>query len=82
MLPDDTRSKIKNITTGAIIKGSEDNCTAVRNLLCSSFSTSTTVKKDFESKAIIKEKQEAFLLQINWPLFRHQFTNLQLITVL
>lgn len=57
MLPDDTRRKIKNITAGVIIKGSQDNCTAIRNLLCASFPTSTTVKKDFEGKAIIKEEQ-------------------------
>jgi hypothetical protein len=61
MLPDDTRSKIENITAGIILEGSVDNCTALRNLLCSSFPTSTTVKKDFESKAIIKEKQAVVL---------------------
>src|SRR5215813_2036409 len=57
MLPDDTRSKIKNITAGIIIERSQDNCTTIRNLLCASFATSTTVKKDFESKAITKERQ-------------------------
>ncbi|HET6994256.1 MAG TPA: hypothetical protein VFI06_04690 [Chitinophagaceae bacterium] len=61
MLPDDTRGKIKNITTGTILEGGQDNCTAIRNFLCSSFPTSTTVKKDFESKAIIKEKQAIVL---------------------
>ncbi len=61
MLQDDTRSKIKNITAGVIIEGSQDNCTAVRNLLCASFPTSTTVKKDFEGKAIVKEKQAGLL---------------------
>src|ERR1044071_6720091 len=61
MLPDDTRGKIKNITAGIIIEGSQDNCTTIRNLLCTSFATSTTVKKDFESKTIIKEKQANFL---------------------
>ena len=61
MLPDDTRSKIKDIAAGTIIEGSQDNCTTIRNLLCASFATSTTVKKDFESKAIIKEKQAQLL---------------------
>jgi len=61
MLPDDTRGKIKNITAGIIIEGSQDNCTTVRNLLCASFATSTTVKKDFEGKTIIKEKQATLL---------------------
>jgi hypothetical protein len=57
MLPDDTRSKIKNITAGVIIEGSQDNCTADRNLLCASFPTSTTIKEYFEGKAVIKEEQ-------------------------
>lgn len=57
MLPDDTRRKIENITSGTVIKGSSDHCTAIRNLLCRSFTTSTTVKTDFESKAIAKKEQ-------------------------
>jgi len=61
MLSDDTRSKIKNITTGAFIEGTLDNCTTIRNLLCSSYPTSTTVKGDFESKAVIKKEQAEFL---------------------
>ena len=61
MLQDDTRSKIKNITAGVIIEGSQDNCAAVRNLLCAGFPTSTTVKKDFEGKALVKEKQTGLL---------------------
>ncbi len=61
MLPDDTRRKIENITSGTVIKGTPDHCTAIRNLLCRRFATSTTVKKDFESKAIIKEEQALIL---------------------
>jgi len=61
MLPNDTRGKIKNITAGIIIKGHQDNCTTIRNLLCASFATSTTVKKDFEGKAVTKEKQKGFI---------------------
>lgn len=61
MLPDDTRSKIKNITAGAVIEGSPDNCTTIRNLLCAGFPTSTTVKKDFESQAVIKKEQARLL---------------------
>lgn len=53
----DTGSKLENIIKGVIIEGAEDNCTTIRNLLCGRFSTSTTVKKDFEGKSIIKEKQ-------------------------
>ncbi|RAJ11191.1 hypothetical protein LX64_00799 [Chitinophaga skermanii] len=57
----DTRSKLKNIIDGVIIEGATDNCTATRNILCSSFSTSTTVKRDFESKSISKKEQVEFL---------------------
>lgn len=61
MLPDDTRKKIEDITTGVILEGSSDTCTAARNLLCSRYPTSTTVKKNFESQAIIKKEQAELL---------------------
>jgi hypothetical protein len=61
MFDNDTRNKLENIVNGIVIEGQNDRCTATRNLLCTSFSTSTTVKKDFESKAIIKEEQVGFL---------------------
>jgi len=61
MLPDDTRRKIENITKGIVIQGIPDNCTAVRNLLCAGFATSTTVKTDFEGKSIIKKEQTKLL---------------------
>jgi len=57
----DTSSKLKNIIDGVIFEGATDNCTTTRNILCASFSTSTTVKRDFESKAITKEEQAQFL---------------------
>lgn len=70
MLPNDPRSKIKNITGGIIIEGSIGDCTVIRNLFCPSFPTSTTVKEDFEGKSIIKEKQvitlEAFLTRTTY----------------
>lgn len=61
MLPHDTRSKIENITRGTLIEGEGDNCTAARNVLYRSFAPSKTVKRDFESKAILKEKQAEIL---------------------
>jgi hypothetical protein len=61
MLRHDTQNKIKNITAGTVLTGQQDTCTTIRNLLCTSFATSTTVKKDFEGKAIIKEKQIRFI---------------------
>ncbi len=54
MLPDDTRKRIENITTGVIIEVIPDTCTTIRNLLSASFATSTTVKTDFEGKSVIK----------------------------
>ncbi len=54
MLPDDTRKRIENTTTGVIIEGIPDTCTTIRNLLSASFATSTTVKTDFEGKSVIK----------------------------
>lgn len=56
MLKDDTRIKLKNIIEGVVIEGATDHCTAIRNFLCTGFSTSTTVKRDFESKSIIKKE--------------------------
>jgi hypothetical protein len=81
----DTRSKLENIIKGTIIERAEDHCTTIRNLLCASFSTSTTVKRDFESKAIIKEEQAGFLkkyahksgLWIEYPPDPTQFLGLR-----
>lgn len=64
MLNDDTRKRLEDIVRGAIIEGDESNCTTARNYLCRRFSTSTTVKKDFESKSIIKEKQASLIKQL------------------
>lgn len=61
MLSNDTRIKIKNILEGDVIKGDQDTCTTIRNILCTSFSTSPTVKKDFESKQLVKKEQAVFL---------------------
>jgi hypothetical protein len=61
MLSDDTRKKLENIVSGIILEGEKDNCTATRNLLCASFRTSTTVKKDFEGQSIVKKEQTELL---------------------
>jgi len=57
MLPDDTRRKIEYITSGDVIEGEEDHCIAIRNSLCKRFATGKTVKRNFESNAIVKEEQ-------------------------
>jgi len=61
MLSNDTRKRLENIVKGIVLEGEEDNCTAVRNLLCTSFRTSTTVKKDFEGQSRVKKEQAEFL---------------------
>ena len=61
MFSNDTRTKLESIVGGKVIKTAEDSCTATRNLLCASFRTSTTVKKDFEGQSVIKEEQAGLL---------------------
>ena len=61
MFNDEIRAKLENIIRGIGIEEQGDTCTAIRNHLCSSFRTSTAVKKDFESKSIVKEEQTEFL---------------------
>jgi hypothetical protein len=64
MFSDEIRIKLENIVKGIVIEEQGDSCTTIRNFLCTSFRTSTTVKKDFEGKSIIKEKQVEFLKQL------------------
>lgn len=61
MLSNDTRKKLENIIRGISLAGEQDNCATIRNVLCASFSTSRTVKKDFDRQSIIKEKQAELL---------------------
>lgn len=53
----DNTEELQNIIRRVGIKGPKNNCTKTRNYLCASFSTSTTVKRDFESKSGAKERQ-------------------------
>jgi hypothetical protein len=61
MYTNDTRKKLEDMIGGVVITGQADNCTAARNYLCASFSTSTTIKKEFEHQSKIKEEQSQFL---------------------
>ena len=61
MYSDETKKILENIIRGSLIEGSSDHCTAIRNYLCAGFSTSTTVKKDFEGKLLVKKEQESSL---------------------
>jgi hypothetical protein len=61
MISDEIRQKLQNIVRGDVHEGQEDHCTAIRNLLCRSFGTDPTVKKEFESRSVVKEEQARFL---------------------
>lgn len=61
MISDEIRQKLQNIVRGNVLEGQEDHCTAIRNLLCQSFGSDPTVKKEFESRFIFKEEQARFL---------------------
>ncbi|MDR6567393.1 putative polyvalent protein kinase domain-containing protein [Chitinophaga ginsengisegetis] len=61
MISDEIRQKLQNIIRGDVLKGQEDHCTAIRNLLVQSFGSSPTVKGEFEGRSILKEKQALFL---------------------
>lgn len=61
MIADETRKKLQNIVGGALLEGQQDHCTTIRNLLIESFETGPTIKSEFESRAILKEKQAGFL---------------------
>ncbi|MFL9485165.1 hypothetical protein ACI6Q2_20450 [Chitinophagaceae bacterium LWZ2-11] len=61
MIADESRKKLQDIIRGAILQGQQDHCAKIRNLLSQSFRTGTTVKSEFESRAIIKEEQIVFL---------------------
>ena len=62
MYSDDTKKKLQDIISGTHINWQADNCTAARNFLCASFSTNTTVKKDFDRQSAIKEEQAKILV--------------------
>jgi Serine/Threonine/Tyrosine Kinase found in polyvalent proteins len=61
MISHEVREQLQNIIRGELQKGQIDSCTAIRNILCESFGTSPTVKSEFESRAILKEKQITFV---------------------
>jgi hypothetical protein len=61
MISDEIREKLQNIIRGELQEGQIDACTTIRNLLCKGFGASPTVKSEFESRTIIKEKQISFL---------------------
>ncbi|OQP49011.1 hypothetical protein A4H97_29450 [Niastella yeongjuensis] len=61
MIDDEIRQKLQNIISGTLLEEQEDHCTAIRNLLCQGFGSNPTVKREFESRSIVKEEQARFL---------------------
>lgn len=61
MIADEIKRKLQDLVYGNVLKGQEDPCTAARNYLCRRFGAGRTVKKEFESKSIVKEEQVALL---------------------
>jgi hypothetical protein len=61
MISDEIRQKLQIITRGELRQGQSNACTTIRNLLCERFGSSPTVKSEFQSRAVIKEKQVRFL---------------------
>jgi hypothetical protein len=61
MISNEIREQLQYIVRGASLQGSIDSCSAVRNLLIEGFGADPTVKSQFESRAIVKERQNKFL---------------------
>ena len=61
MISDEFQKKLQDIVGGAFLEGQEDHCTTVRNILYQSFGSNPTIKREFEGRAILKEKQAGFL---------------------
>jgi hypothetical protein len=80
LLEDGKKGKISHIVHGTILEGQLDSLTTIRNLLCSGYPTSRTVKKKFESQLLVKEEQADFL--IKYCKSHHLFINIQDATAL
>jgi len=63
MISNEIREQLQNIVRGACLQGASDPCSTIRNLLVEGFGADPTVKSKFESRAVVKEKQTAFLKQ-------------------
>jgi hypothetical protein len=61
MIPNEIREKLQDIVRGACLQESADRCSTIRNFLVESFGADSTVKREFESRAVVKEKQVGFL---------------------
>jgi hypothetical protein len=61
MISSEIKRKLQDIVRGASLQGSTDRCSTIRSLLIEGFGANPTVKSQFESRAVVKEKQTIFL---------------------
>jgi len=61
MISNEIREQLQYIIRGASLQGSTDRCSTIRSLLIGGFGADPTVKGQFESRAIVKERQNEFL---------------------
>jgi hypothetical protein len=61
MISNEIKRKLQDIVRGASLQGSSDHCPTIRSLLIEGFGADPTVKGEFESRAVVKEKQTIFL---------------------
>lgn len=61
MISDEIKHKLQHIVRGACLQGTTDRCSTIRNLLVEGFGADPTVKGEFESRALVKEKENKFL---------------------
>lgn len=61
MISDEIRAKLQNIVRGTRLERTEDRCSTVRDILIEGFGANSTLKGEFESRSIIKERQVEFL---------------------
>src|ERR1700722_19665955 len=61
MISNEIKRKLHDIVRGTSLQGSSDHCSTIRRLLIEGFGADPTVKGQFESRAVVKEKQTIFL---------------------
>ena len=61
MISHETRAQLQDIVRGNGLKGKQESCSTIRNLLIAGFGADPTIKSEFENRAILKEKQADFL---------------------
>ena len=61
MISNEIKAQLQYIVRGASFQGQTDRCSTIRSLLVGGFGADPTVKGQFESRAIVKERQNEFL---------------------